>query len=109
MIGYHNKSQQFTQNIHMNTIEKHNQGNVINLCDIHSHTWMINNDKLVVRSNSANAWRASRPFLQKNRTEITSNCSAQCNPFNSQLASENLKSLIPDYGSIVVTITELLE
>ncbi len=28
---------------------------------------------LVVRSNSANAWRASRLFLQKNRTEITSN------------------------------------
>ncbi len=52
--------------------------------------------KLVVRSNSANAWRASRLFLQKNRTEITSNCSAQCNPFHSQLASENLKSLIPD-------------
>ncbi len=51
---------------------------------------------LVVRSNSANAWRANRLFLQKNRTEITSNCSAQCNPFHSQLASENLKSLIPD-------------
>ncbi len=43
---------------------------------------------LVVRSNSANAWRASRLFLQKNRTEITSNCSAHCNPFHSQLASE---------------------
>ncbi len=43
--------------------------------------------KLVVRSNSANAWRASRLFLQKNRTEITSNCSAQCHPFHSQLAS----------------------
>ncbi len=55
-----------------------------------------NTYKLVVRSNSANAWRASRLFLQKNRTEITSNCSAQCNPFHSQLASENLKSLIPD-------------
>ncbi len=53
-------------------------------------------NKLVVRSNSAIAWRASRLFLQKNRTEITSNCSAQCNPFHSQLASENLKSLIPD-------------
>ncbi len=36
--------------------------------------------QLVVRSNSANAWRASRLFLQKNRTEITYNCSAQCNP-----------------------------
>ncbi len=29
--------------------------------------------KLVVHSNSANAWRASRLLLQKNRTEITSN------------------------------------
>ncbi len=47
-------------------------------------------NKLVVRSNSANAWRASRLFLPKNKTEITSNCSAQCNPFHSQLASENL-------------------
>ncbi len=56
----------------------------------------IYTNKLVVRSNSANAWRASRLFLQKNRTEITSNCSAQCNPFHSQLASKNLKSLIPD-------------
>ncbi len=51
---------------------------------------------LVVRSNSANARRASRLFLQKNRTEITSNCSAQCNTFHSELASEDLKSLIPD-------------
>ncbi len=30
------------------------------------------------------------------RKKTTSNCSAQCNPFHSQLASENLKSLIPD-------------
>ncbi len=29
----------------------------------------IYTNKLVVRSNSASAWRASRLFLQKNRTE----------------------------------------
>ncbi len=39
----------------------------------------------------------SNNFLQQlGRKKTTSNCSAQCNPFHSQLASENLKSLIPD-------------